>query len=118
MTLASHARGPEFEPRCEYFALFLSLYIFFEHKGLHQPFVLIEFANKNREKNRDIGEARYEPKTALFSKKNTQKTTNFAFQGLFYYKEALGMIRTFINHSALRRSKGVDLSHTSFFKTG
>ena len=34
------------------------------------------------------------------------------------FKEALGMIWTFIIHSALRRSKGVEMSHTSFFKTG
>ena len=56
--------------------------------------------------------------------KNTQNLHFFAFvfflASLFIVKEALGMIRTFIRgfHSALRRSKGVDLSHTSFFKTG
>ena len=70
---------------------------------------------KNREKNRDIGEARYEPKTALFSKKNTQKTTNFAFQGLFYYKEALGMIRTFISSLSIETIKGSGFVAYKFF---
>ena len=80
--------------------------------------MLIEFANQKTGKNRGIGEAIYEPKTALFSKKTHKKPQTMLFKVCFIIKEALGMIGTFISHSALRRSKGVDLSHTSFFKTG
>jgi hypothetical protein len=35
----------------------------------------------------------------------------------FYFEEALGMIGTFINHCN-ETIRAVDLSHTSFFKTG
>ena len=114
MTLASHARGPEFEPRCEYFCF-----------GVVVFFPLCFFFGGWGTKNADYAPHLEQIRTVPVSRPPTPKppwhhnqTHNQSRRSCsLCSEEALGMIGTFITHCR-ETIKAVDLSHTSFFKTG
>ena len=88
MTLASHARGPEFEPRCEYFHFF-----FRRKKTLNNK-------TQNHGKNTP-----FYPYTCSFVTLLLIDSRGFGHDTSLYY--------VFTTHRS-----SVEVSHTSFFKTG
>ena len=110
MTLASHARGPEFEPRCEYYQNFC------EQIFCHPEIFL-------REKPNFVILGFFFPKHIYFAKKKKFHTEHAVLRtedsqfvlGWRGFGHDTSLYYGFITQYS---QKGVEMSHTSFFKTG
>ena len=96
MTLASHVRGPEFKPRCEYYHFFC-------------------FHPKKTEKTQSFWWC-----TTIIDPTQHDAGMMVMVSSWELVEEALVMIQACIKCSPhiIQTWKGVELSHTSFFKTG